>query len=267
MFPFVQEIIHNLIQRHIDVGQKLLEGHWAKPGFLNPIPSIEPDSYIPTTSSSTQPQTSNDNDDSLIDQLSDHYKGELPSFVANLEKASEIASDEVILESPQQQQSEQRPISPNLTQQESQLPEQSDSDANTLVSEDQTLVESQIIVALPALDLGAAIDPQPISVALPSDSTEAIPNPQPTLEQNFEIIHVSNAKVENPIQTGLTLDSSLPFVLKHVHDPPFEPNQSAASEIPSTDAPSPSTTIIPQLSNVLRPPTILLDSTILQEVC
>jgi len=55
-------------------------------------------------------------------------------------------------------------------------------DADTSVSEDQTIVEPQIIVALPALDSEAAIDPQPISVALPSDSTEAIPNPQPTHE-------------------------------------------------------------------------------------
>ena len=136
MFPSVQERIHNLIQRYINVGQKLPEGHWDKPGFLNP---------------------------------------------------------------------------------------------------------------------------QPISVALPSDSTEAIPNPQPTHEQNFEITHVSNVEVENPIQTGLTLE--------HVHDPPFEPNQSAALEIPSTNVPSSSITIIPPLKNVLPPPTILLDSAILKEVC
>lgn len=48
------------------------------------------------------------------------------------------------------------------------------------------------------------------------------------------------------IQTGTFLDSSSPFVLESVHDPPFEPNQSAATEIISTDLPSSSTQIIPQ---------------------
>jgi len=122
MFPSVQERIDNLIQRHINVGQKLPEGHWARPGFLNPIQTIAPDSDILNTSS-TEPQATKINDDSLIDQLSDHYKGEFPSFIANSDKASETASDKVILESPQHQQREQRPVSPNFTQQESQLPD------------------------------------------------------------------------------------------------------------------------------------------------
>ena len=37
MVPSVQERIDNLIQRHIYVGQRLPEGHWARPDFLNPI--------------------------------------------------------------------------------------------------------------------------------------------------------------------------------------------------------------------------------------
>jgi len=73
---------------------------------LNLIQSIAPDSDIPTTSTSTEPQPSNINDVSVIDQLSDHYKGELSSFVVNSEKASEIASEEVVLENPQQQKPE-----------------------------------------------------------------------------------------------------------------------------------------------------------------
>jgi len=78
----------------------------------------------------------------------------------------------------------------------------------------------------------------------------------------------SDAEDEQPIQTGTILDSSSPFVLEFVHDEPFvAPNQFAAIEIPSTDIPSSSTTITPQLTNVSPPPTLLLDSVILKEVC
>jgi len=114
---------------------------------LNHIQTIAPDSNIPTTSN--QQQTSITDDDSLIDQLLDHYKGELPNFVDNSEKASEIASEKVILESPHQQEPEQWPESPNSTHLESHSPKQPDFDENTLASEDQTLVVSPIIVALP----------------------------------------------------------------------------------------------------------------------
>jgi hypothetical protein len=39
-----------------------------------------------------------------LDELANHYSGELPGFEPNLERASEIASDKVTLESPQQQE-------------------------------------------------------------------------------------------------------------------------------------------------------------------
>ena len=76
---------------------------------MSPIQTVLPESDT-NTSTSSQPQTSNKpNDDFVIDQLSDHFKGELPSFVANTEKAFEITSDRVVLESPQQHEPEQRP--------------------------------------------------------------------------------------------------------------------------------------------------------------
>jgi len=42
----------------------------------------------------------------VLDQLVSHYSGELPEVESELQKASEVASDEVALESPQQQQDE-----------------------------------------------------------------------------------------------------------------------------------------------------------------
>jgi len=94
MVPSVQERIDNLIQRHIDVGQRLPEGHWGRPDFLNPIQSIAPDSEIPTTSTSTKPQSqpkpaTQSSDPSILEELANHYLGELPSFKPNSENASE----------------------------------------------------------------------------------------------------------------------------------------------------------------------------------
>jgi hypothetical protein len=67
-----------------------------------------------------------------------------------------------------------------------------------------------------------------------------------------------NSKIGN-----LSLDSSSPFVLEYVHDPPFV-QQNLNSDIPSS-----SNQVIPQpiTANVSPPPTLLLDYVILKEVC
>jgi len=49
-----------------------------------------------------QPSTQT-SDLSVLNELANHYQGELPGFEPNLERASEIASEEVVLENPQQQ--------------------------------------------------------------------------------------------------------------------------------------------------------------------
>jgi hypothetical protein len=58
-----------------------------------------------------------------LDELANHCSGELPDFEPNLQKDSEIASEEVVLEDPQQQQPKQRLESPKQTLEESYLPE------------------------------------------------------------------------------------------------------------------------------------------------
>ena len=74
---------------------------------------------------------------------------------------------------------------------------------------------------------------------------------------------------EVPTQTGKTLASSLPFVLEHVNDPPFVPNRTLAIESNTTTIISsePSSSSTTQLTNITASPTLLLDSTILKEVC
>jgi len=100
-----------------------------------------------------------------------------------------------------------------------------------------------------------------------SDNNSFLSEPTSS-ELDHIITSDSDAEDEQPIQTGTTLDSSSPFVLESVHDEPFIPsNRYTAIEISNMDIPSSSTTNIQQLTNVSPPPTLLLDSIILQEVC
>jgi len=274
MYPFVLKSIGEMAQMRIDVCQRLHANHPLQPPFIQPLQTIPadaeveseqavPESDIPESSSQPQPTTQT-SDPSVLEELINHYQGELPSFKANSEKASEIASDEVILGSPQQQQPELRSYSPNQIQPESQILNQSLTDADTSVLEEQTLVESPIIVAIPAFVSEAAIDHQPISVAPPS--LEVTLNPAETSTENdFMITTKSNAENVQPTQIGTTLDPSLPFVLEFVHDLPFVAPSQPISETSITDIPSSSTQ--PISTNVSPPPTLFLDSTILKEVC
>ena len=123
---------------------------------------------------------------------------------------------------------------------------------------------SAVILALPACDFETIIEPQPISVALPSVFSEATLNPNKlSTEPDFMITQDSNAEDEHVVQNNLALDSSSPFILESVHDPIFEPNQVSSYASCSL------TQIIPQslTTNVSPPPTLLLDFVILKEVC
>jgi len=104
---------------------------------------------------------------------------------------------------------------------------------------------------------------QPISVTLPSVSLEATFDPQPShensTEPDFMVTSNSDVEDEHVVQTNLSLNSSSPFVLESVHEQPLvQPNFS--SYIPSS-----SNQII--TTHVSPPPTLLLDSVILKEVC
>jgi hypothetical protein len=115
------------------------------------------------------------------------------------------------------------------------------------VSEDQTLNDSQIIVALP----------------------EHVTEPEITMVTKPSSTHI-----------GETLNPALPFVLEHVDDPPFVPNSTHAVEIntsPSittdiTDISSSSNLTIQacapaRTTNLPSPPTLFLESSILADVC
>jgi len=132
----------------------------------------------------------------------------------------------------------------NIANKRSSFHEQSVSDNNS------SLQEEHILVA------------QPISVAIPSAETTL--NPAEPKQMIIEYV-----VDEVPTQAGTTLASSSLFVLEHVNDPPFVPNQTLVIEsntltiVSSKPASSNST----QLTDITASPTLSLDSTILNEVC
>jgi len=267
MVPSVQERIDNLIQRHIDVGQRLPEGHWARPDFLSPIQSIAPKSDIPTTSISTEPQSqpkpaTRSSDPSILEELANHYSGELTSFKPNSENASEIASEEVVSESPHQQEPniematntcteliihpEYQPYHLNATH----------SNISFGIALRKLATKKSSTSNLPVLVV------QPISVAQPS----TVPTLNPAEPEQVIIEHAVD---EVPTQIGTNLASSSSSALDNVNDPTVVPNQTLAIESntsPIIDS-EPSSSITPQLTDLIAPPTLLLDSVILKEAC
>jgi len=120
---------------------------------------------------------------------------------------------------------------------------------------------------------------QPLNVALPSVSSEATLESQPSHENStgpdFMITSVSNDEYEQANQwfkpgfLNQPLSSSSPFVLESIHDPPYIAPSQPIFETSIIDTPSSSNQTCPQIITtvVSPPPILLLDSIILQEVC
>jgi len=227
-------------------------------------------------------------DPSSLGELANHYKGELPRLEPNLEKASEMAYGEVVLEDPQQQE-------PN-----SQMPSNTYSDL--IIHPDfqpyhfnATHSNISFGIALrnlankkPSTHLSLASDNNPslseestfavqsLSVALRSEATlHTQPEHENFTGPDFMITSDSddeNEKTNQWFRPGFLnqhLSSSSTCVLKSIHDPSLTSSQIYVSEHTIIDLPCSSNQVFPQTlaTNVSPPPTILLDSTILQEVC
>jgi len=124
MYPSVEERLIGLQQRRINACIHLLADHPLQPLVIEAIQSIPADaesvddhigtksaninvsSPHPTSPTQTTPTTET-SEPSIIQNLVDHYSGELPEYESNLEKASDIASDEVMTEIPQQHEPNQ----------------------------------------------------------------------------------------------------------------------------------------------------------------
>ena len=103
-------------QRRIDVCKNLPADHPLQPPMINPIQFVPADvegvvdqtrsesANIDVSLSPTK-TTTETHEPFVIQGLINHYSGELPGYETNLERASDLASDEVMTESPQQQTS------------------------------------------------------------------------------------------------------------------------------------------------------------------
>ena len=97
-----------------DFCNRLPANHPLKPPMIEPISFVPADEEVIgeqvgresanlSVSSSHPTSTTQTSEPSVLENLINHYSGELPSVESNLERASELASGEVTLESPQQQ--------------------------------------------------------------------------------------------------------------------------------------------------------------------
>jgi hypothetical protein len=114
MYPSVQERIHDMAQMRVKICERLPANHPFQPPMIEPHRSIPVDaenlgepavseSSNQNVSSSSHPTSStHSSKPSVLENLVNHYSGELPGVEPNLEKVSEVASSEVALESPQQ---------------------------------------------------------------------------------------------------------------------------------------------------------------------
>jgi len=107
MYPSVEERIHDMQQRRINACVRLPVDHPLQP------PMIEPIQFVPVDAEGVDDHTGSEsanidvslspskttietNEPAVIQGLINHYSGELPGYEINLERASDIASDEVM---------------------------------------------------------------------------------------------------------------------------------------------------------------------------
>jgi len=121
---------------------------------------------------------------SIIHNLVDHYSGELPEYESNLEKASNIASDEVMTESPQK-------LEPNL-------------DMTSLTNLDFVLI-CEPVLELSVLEQIILNQQQKTNT---SNEHETSINDQPS-SLNLAILPVALAKTNVPSPPTLFLDSTI----------------------------------------------------------
>jgi len=210
MYPSVEERLIDIQQRRINACKNLPVDHPLQPPMIEPIQSIHADAegvddhtgtYIanidvssskpnfPTQTTQTSTETS---EPSIIQNLVNHYSGELPEYETNQEKASDIASDEVMTESPQQHEPNLEMTSttnidyvpipesvPKLTVPEQPVPEQlvpelsvSEQVINIQSSTTNTFVEPETSVNDQPLSSNLAIQPcAPAITNVPSPPT------------------------------------------------------------------------------------------------
>jgi len=310
MYPSVEERIHDMQQRRINACVRLLVDHPLQPPMIELLQSNSTDAevvgdqtgpesaYHEVAISPTKPTTQT-SDPSVIQDLINHYSGELPGFEPNLEKAYELASDEVISESPQQQEPDiqmisntytdlvihpaYQPFHLNATQSNisfgislRNLSNQKLSayENHSFFSQDSTFVVQPLNVAAPSNIIMIDSDSDEKDSIICDHPSISSQNPEHFTEPNVKITSDTDED-EQPTQWFIpgflkqTLSSSSSFVLESVHDQPFEPTSLLTISEINSDLPSSSNQLGSpiQTSTISSPPTLLLDSIIIKEVC
>ena len=104
----IADMVGALVDQRLGLCKNLPPDHWFYPKFARPLQVVDlsetdqknSDNLEATTSSSRPQPTTKSSNPSLLEELANHYKGELPGFEPNSEKAYEMASDEIVLEEP-----------------------------------------------------------------------------------------------------------------------------------------------------------------------
>jgi hypothetical protein len=115
MIPSVDERIWDMSEMKNKVCERLPPNHPFQPPMIQPLNFIPADADVigehigsepsnPNVESLSHPSsTTQTSETSVLETLVSHYSSELPGVEPNLQRASEVASMEVALESPQEQ--------------------------------------------------------------------------------------------------------------------------------------------------------------------
>jgi hypothetical protein len=157
MIPSVNERIGNMSEMRNKVCERLPFNHPLQP------PMIQPLNMVPAEVNVSQPPSTNQNQEtSVLDNLVSYYSGELPSVEPNSQKASEVVSMEVTLESRQHQApnlhmpsstSSQHASTPKHIVPELAIPEQFVHDQTLTPAIPETVSESNFMITSDAPDV------------------------------------------------------------------------------------------------------------------
>jgi len=110
-----------MAQMRINAYKNLPVNNLLQPLYIQPLQTLLPGEQFQEVqaeqasdkSTSSQPKTltQNNDDTTVLDELENHYNGELSGFKPNLKTASKIVPDIFVLESPQQHQPNSQMVS------------------------------------------------------------------------------------------------------------------------------------------------------------
>jgi hypothetical protein len=211
-------------QMRVNVSARLPADHPFQPPMIEPLNFIPADAEVvgePTVpesanlneSSSHPKPTTQTSKSSILDELVNHCSGELPGYETNQEKASEVASDEVTLESPQQQEPNLQMASttcPNIP-----IPEQIGSEQHV---PEQTVPEQLV----PELDFMIRSDVSDVEIEQGNSfSTVVLTHPSETNTQTAQSNMSSNIFTnDQPSFSNQAIQACAPAKSTNVPSPP-----------------------------------------------